>query len=451
VGGRRDLPARQQALRSTIEWSTQLLGDEEKSLLAALGVFAGQFSLESVEQVASEDAAPDVLTLLGALVDNSLVRQVDRGGHTYFTLLATVREYALEQLERAGTLGDYRARHARYYTEFADRAESGLADGQQAETVALLRNENDNLRAAVRYLLEIRDWDAAARFARRLFLYWWLGGLLGEVRGWTDEILASGDPLSDVTRAFVLYTNSVVTYWQGPTDQIVPQLLESAELYRGAGDRYGEGHATTSLGLAFLIAQTDPAPSIEALEHSAALFHEDGIQWGEAIALATLGRLYLLHRDLPKALPPLQEALRLARKSGNGFVLTTALNHMGWAHLAVGEADEAEAVVLEALEYSRRVGHSEGVAYALESLLGVAAVRGQVERAGQLLGAALTLRDQTGFYQPAAFAFHQHVVEQLRSGPDAEAFSRGVAAGHMMSPEEALATLVPEPVVGAAP
>ncbi|MFC0682338.1 NB-ARC domain-containing protein, partial [Lysobacter korlensis] len=449
VGGRRDLPPRQQALRSTIEWSTQLLGEEEKALLATLGVFAGRFSLEAVERVAAEETSPDVLMLLGGLVDNSLVRQHDRNGRTYFVLLATVREYALEQLEAAGALRTYRDRHARYYTGLAELIEPELAGFRQAESVALLRDENDNLRAAVRHLLEVRDWDAAARFARRLFLYWWLGGQLGEVRGWMDEVLESGDALSDVTRAFVLYTNSVVTYWQGPTEQIVPQLLESAALYRRAGDRYGEGHATTSLGLAFLIASPDPKPSVEVLQRSAALFREDGTQWAEAVALATLGRLYLLHQNLSDAVPVLEEALRLARLSRNGFVLTIALNHRAWAHLAEGDADAAERVVLQALDYSRRVGHHEGVAYALETLLGVAEARGDVERAGLLLGAATTLREQTGFFQPPAFAFHQRVLDRLRAGEHAEVFERGVIAGRMLSPEEAIGSTTGAAVSGA--
>jgi tetratricopeptide (TPR) repeat protein len=326
--------------------------------------------------------------------------------------------------------------------------EPELAGAGQADSVALLRDENDNLRAAVLNLLAMRDWESAARFARHLFLYWWLGGLLGEVRSWMDQVLASGDALSDVTRAFVLYTNSVVTYWQGPTEQIVPQLLESADLYRRAGDRYGEGHATTSLGLALLIAHPDPKPSIEVLERSATLFLEDGTEWAEAIALATLGRVHLLHQNVADAVPPLEAALRLARHSGNGFVLTIALNHRAWAHLAAGDPDAAEVLILEALDYSRRVGHHEGVAYALESLLGVAAARGDAERAGRLLGAATTLREQTGFFQPPAFAFHQRVLDRLRAGPQADTFERGLAAGRMLSPEEAIGSLAGAAVTG---
>jgi predicted ATPase len=439
VGGRRDLPPRQQALRSTIEWSTQLLGADEKSLLAALGVFAGQFSLEAVEQAGSDGGSSDVLTLLGPLVDNSLVRQVDRDGRTYFTLLATVREYALEQLTAAGRLAELRARHARYYAGLADRMEGELAGPGQGDAVTVLRNDNDNLRAAARHLLQTRDWDTAAHFIRRLFLYWWLGGLLGEVRGWAIEMLDSGDQLSDPTRGLALYTAGVVTYWQGPTDQIVPQLTESAELWRRRGDADGEAQALTSLGLALVVAEPDPAPAVAALQRSATLFRAQRNDWGEGIALATLGRVHLLHDNLPDALPAIEEALRLVRRSGNGFALTIALNHYAWACLIAGRIDTATPVIREALHFSQRVGHLEGLAYGLEALLAVAAARGDVERAGMLFGAALTLREQTGFSQPANFSFHQRIVDGLRSGDHAEAFQRGVNAGRMLSPEEAIA------------
>jgi predicted ATPase len=438
VGGRRDLPPRQQALRSTIEWSTQLLGEEENSLLAALGVFAGRFSLDAVEAVWADDASSDVLMLLGSLVDNSLVRQHERDGRSYFALLATVREYALEQLQGAGLLETYRARHAAYYGDLAGQRQQDLAGPRQAESVALLRAENDNLRAAARYLLETRDWETLALFGRRLFLYWWLGGLLGEVRGWMEELLRSAESPSDTTRAFALYTAGVVTYWQGPDDRVVPHLTESAELYRRVGDRFGEANVLTSLGLALLVAEPEPGPAVEALTRSAEVFREDGNDWGESIALATLGRVHLLHQNLAAALPVLDAALKLATSSGNGFALTIAQNHLGWASLAEGEVDRAEAFVMAALEYSSAVGHQEGVAYVLECLLGVAAARGDVERAGVLYGAALALREQTGFYQPPAFGFHYRVVQRLSSGEQAEAFQRGVTAGRMLSPEEAV-------------
>ena len=126
--GAKDLPPRQQTLRRTIEWSPQLLGPDEKRLLALLGVFAGGFSLEAAEFVAGDAAHADPLTSLGILVDNSLVREQDCRGRSRFSRLATVREHALEQLEASGTFEAIRARDA-FNESLATSAALGHAEG----------------------------------------------------------------------------------------------------------------------------------------------------------------------------------------------------------------------------------------------------------------------------------------------------------------------------------
>ncbi|MEP6478076.1 MAG: DUF4062 domain-containing protein, partial [Rhodoglobus sp.] len=112
VGGVRDLPARQQTLRSTIEWSTRLLSESEKSLLSLLGVFTGAFTAEAVEFVGADHGRPDAIISLGTLVDNSLVQEDDRDGRSVFTMLRNLREYTREQLVADGTLDALRASHA---------------------------------------------------------------------------------------------------------------------------------------------------------------------------------------------------------------------------------------------------------------------------------------------------------------------------------------------------
>ena len=131
VGGVRDLPERQQTLRRTIEWSTELLGDAERALLGKLGVFDGGFFLEAAEAIAGES---DAITLLATLVDNSLVREQDRGDRSHFSMLATVREYALETLERGGGLDEARSSHAAYFVALGEAVERQLEGPAQHAT-----------------------------------------------------------------------------------------------------------------------------------------------------------------------------------------------------------------------------------------------------------------------------------------------------------------------------
>src|SRR3954447_26087623 len=133
VGGSRDLPERQQTIRRTIEWSTQLLTPGQRRLLSRLGVFEGGFTLEAAEAIGADGDAADVLSDLAVLVDSSLVSQHDSDDRPRFTMQAIVREYAREQLASDGDLDDARDAHARYFIDLGARARLPLKAGGQRE------------------------------------------------------------------------------------------------------------------------------------------------------------------------------------------------------------------------------------------------------------------------------------------------------------------------------
>ncbi|WP_354495693.1 DUF4062 domain-containing protein [Mycetocola sp. 2940] len=433
-GGPRDLPARQQTLRRTIEWSTQMLGDDEKDLLAAIGVFEGGFALEAIEAVWDPTPSADTLGALGALVDSSLVQQQDRGSRSWFSVLATVRAYALEQLEAAGTLADFRERHARYFLAIGVEAEPELEGPKQREWMVRLTDDRDNLRATARYLLEREDWDRAAEFVWTLYIYWWLGGHFGEVRRWMESVLASGAPVEDLTRAVALYYARATAFWQDPDGQVIPGLLESAELFRRAGDPPGEALTRITLALALLAArEPDPAGAAEHLESSLDIFRSAGDRWGQGMALVTLGRVALLQHDVQAALDRFQDSLTLARAQQDELSETIALHHLGWAQILLGALPAAQASFDESLTLSLGLAHDEGIAYGLEGMVATAASLGDLERAGRLLGAAERLREQSGIYNAPSFSFHQQWVGQILASDGASAFEQARAAGRSLS------------------
>jgi predicted ATPase len=428
VGGARDLPARQQTLRRTIEWSTQLLGEPEKALLARLGVFEGGFSLEAAEAVSSASeplpALPDTLSLLGLLVDASLVSQHDRGARSRFSMLSTVREYALEQLaaQTDGALDILLERHARFYVALGLESEFALEGPEQRDWMARLIDDRDNLRATARHLLDAGEFDRCADFAWTLYVYWWVGGHLGEVRGWMQELLdASEGRPSPRARAIALYFTQAITFWQDPDGRVAQGLSESVDLFRQEGEPSGEALALISLALAVLASSTpDTARADDALETSLGLFRDSGDQWGEAMALVTLGRVALLQQKTHAALNRFEESLVLARRQGDELGETIALHHLGWARLLLGDLPAAAQDFGLSLESSVRLGHDEGIAYGLEGLVALAALGGDAERAGRLEGAAAVLRERSGLYNAPAFSFHAPLVAQLRdSGAEA--------------------------------
>jgi predicted ATPase len=443
AGGPRDLPERQRTMRRAIEWSVQLLEPSAAELFSRLGVFAGSFPLEAAEAIATGMGDALVIDDLGELVDGSLVQQRDHGDRAVFTMLAAVREFAREQFDARADTRELRDRHARWYVGLGEQAELELEGPKQLAWIARLSEEGDDLRAAIRHLLDTGQWEAAAHLAWTLYVYWWVDGHLGVVRAWMTELLdaadAAGTDLDDLTRATALYFTRAIGFWQNPNDWVVPGLDESASRFARAGDRSGEALALISLALALLGAEEPDADRAEeALDRALTRFREAEDHWGEAMALVTLGRVAVLQRELGAAHSWFDASLAVAERQGDELGEAIAMYHRGWAELLLGHAAAAHDRFAHSLALSARLGHDEGIAYGLEGLVAVAAAAGDVPRAGQLLGAAELLRERSGLYNAPAFSFHALFVEPLASGPAAEAFKSARHAGRGLGVAEAV-------------
>ncbi|MFJ8892943.1 ATP-binding protein [Leifsonia sp. NPDC102414] len=449
IGGSRDLPERQQTLRRTIEWSTQLLEESQRTLLARLGVFEGGFTLDAAEAVGAAELdghgdgrAPssDVLGDLAALVDSSMVSQHDRDGRARFAMQAIVREYAREQLWDAGALHAARDAHAGYFLGLGDSAKDDLKAGRQREWLTRLGDERDNLRAAERFLLGSRDWDRAAHLAFSLYLYWWVSGLLGEVRTWMDEALDSGSTLSDRTRAIALYFTRTIMFWKDPDGSVAAELTESADLFRSVGDPDGEGLARISLALALLTgAKPDPDRAEEVMQESLRLFRSSGNTWGESMAFVLLGRVSLRKQDIPEARDRFATSLAITQREGDAVGERIAAYHLGWAQLMLGETDDARTDFARSVAVSATLGHVEGLAYGLEGMVAIAAIGGDVVRAGRLAGASRALRERSGLHNGPTFTFHQAYLDRLTASGDGERLDAAIAAGRELTVEQAVA------------
>ena len=140
VASSRDLPERQRTIAATIEWSVGLLDAQARELLTRLGVFAGDFSLDAVEAIGADATGTgDTLTSLSDLIDNSLVRSLDSRARPMFGMLATVREFALAELERSGRAGEVRRLHADFYIGLAEASAPLLQGRTQLEAITVWR------------------------------------------------------------------------------------------------------------------------------------------------------------------------------------------------------------------------------------------------------------------------------------------------------------------------
>lgn len=281
VGGPRDLPARQRTLRATIDWSYRLLEPAEQAFFCRMGIFSGGWSLEAAEAFATEMAAERPANeLLAALVERQLV-QVREGleGEPCFSLLETLREYALERLEAQGELEQLRRRHAELFAVLAERAEPHLHSLAARRWMDRLEADWDNLRAGLLWSTQTPGGaPLGLALAGAIWWFWELRGRRREGREWLIELLAhpgAAAPTQERARAlfgaaYLLDNDFELAMGDRLLDELEQLGMQLGDLRikalvyleRGGGPR----------------THRDPDPETTLLEQSLALFQQLGDQ-----------------------------------------------------------------------------------------------------------------------------------------------------------------------------
>ncbi|HEX9370216.1 MAG TPA: AAA family ATPase, partial [Roseiflexaceae bacterium] len=369
TGGARDLPARHQTLRATIDWSYQLLDGGAQVLLQRLAVFEGGFALEAAEAVCGDQGSgvggqgssettpiPDprpptpVLDGLAALVDQSLLRHIEDGAGTMrFTMLETLREYALERLELSGEAPALRRRHAAYYLNIAEQAEPELRGENRRMWLDRLEVELANLRAALRWTLTQGAAELAARLASALGVFWDVRHRR-EGRDWLEATLAGGPLLPPAIRAKTLHAAGWLARAQYDQATAIALLEESLALYHEVGDERGQTTAMTDLGWTLATVGADMSRAHALLEEGLAWYRALDDQGGMARALHGLGWVEQ-HR-----------ALRDRRG------IAWSLTGLGWVEHPHGILAAARALHVESLALARTARDAQAIAWALQGL-----------------------------------------------------------------------------------
>jgi tetratricopeptide (TPR) repeat protein len=245
-----DLPHRQRTLRSTIDWSYRLLNGLEKTLLRESSVFAGGATLEALENVCTcggEGPGP-ILQTLSALVSKSLLVLDDRSGSPRFVKMESIREFALELLDRDGAAAAVRQAHARYFLELVETTEQMLRGERQKESFDSLERELVNIRSALDWMMESHDTESELRLCGSMGLFWQVRGYLSEGIESCARALAEKPPGPAPARARALLASGMLARALGDPERAAAALRESAVLYESAGDPLRLGLAYSYLG-----------------------------------------------------------------------------------------------------------------------------------------------------------------------------------------------------------
>jgi predicted ATPase/class 3 adenylate cyclase/DNA-binding CsgD family transcriptional regulator len=402
TGGARDLPARQQTIRNTIDWSYHLLDAGEQILFARLGVFVGGWTVEAAEAVcnAAGDLPIDVLDGLASLLDQSLLRQMEEtDGEPHFTLLETIREYALERLVASGEAQAMQQRHAAYYLALAKTAEPQLRGTDQVAWMDRIEQEFGNLRAAI-------DWyhaqaDGAEQelwLVGSLWTFWIIHCHFAEGRTRYEAALARpGDNAALAPAlALALLGAGFLAHLSGRA-QGAALGEQSLALYQQIGDQWGIALAFNLLGgCASSVHLYDPARATALLEESLKLSRLIEDPWCLGLAYQNLIGVYLWRENDERAKLLLEEYVMLHQRVRHPYFMAGAYLHLGAVEFRKGEYAKAHSYLQQSMVLYRELGDIQHVAHALHVLGNVATAQQDYISAASFYAESLAIRRELG-------------------------------------------------------
>ena len=461
TGGAKDLPIRQRTMRGAIQWSYELLDEEEKSFFRRLAIFAGSFSIEAGETVgerekgrkgereivAETSVSPSrlltfsrsSLDLLTALIDNNLLVSKElTDGNVRLQMLEVVREFAVEVLQETDELDDLQKNHAAYFLSLAEKAEAFLNSETSENWLEKLEQNHDNLRSALRWSLE-NDNQTAARIASALRFFWSTRSHLNEGLNWSAAALKMTENSVSPARSKLLLSNGLFLRNTG-------NLEAAKNLYEKCVAENGESGDTEQLNKAFqglgsiAVLQKDYVSARNFYQKSLTMSREANDEAQLAYILGALGDLEMCEENLSAARALVEESLNLSKKHGNKRVQTVMYFNLGTIDYLENLYESAFFNFAESLQIAEDLRNKTMIACALEGFAACAAAAGNYAQSAKLAGATDTLREEIGYKtEPAEEIFRAEYLTKTRAALSENQFSALYLQGQNLNSDEAVA------------
>jgi len=482
TGGSRTALRRQQTLRALIDWSHDLLSEEERTLCRRLAVFAGGWSLEAAEAVCSGDGIERdaVLDLLTSLVDKSLVGFEGQGVEQRYRFLETVRAYAGEKLFDAGEARSVRERHLAWCLALAEQAEPELFGPASRVWLDRLEGDYASLRVALDWCLET-DPDAGVRLGGGLWAFWFIRGdvegrrwleailarspegslargkaLLGagfcardmstlnQARSWTEQCLAIARATGDRRLAgWALHDLGNIVTMERDYASARPILEESVTTCRQVGDKVGEGMSLRDLGhLARVEGDYERATVFYA--ESLAILRAVGHRWNILWTLLGIGYLARQQFDPGRARAAFQECRSIGYEDRDRYAIAVALHALGELERSAGNFDEAVVYLKELVAELMKIGRIDSVQYLLYPYGTLLLQRGSYARGVRLAAAVALFKPDPVNNLPDEVADHDAAIQTARAALGDVAFATTWAEGQAMTLPQAVAYALEE-------
>jgi len=397
--GRSEAP-RHETLRAAIDWSHELLSENEKILVRRLAIFAGSFNLDALQAICSGSGVEDfeVLDLLTQLVRKSLVMPLTTHGSSSpvvrYRMLETIRHYCWEKLLQAAEVENLSLRHAEYFLGVAENAEPNINSAQRKTIMQQLETDLDNFRAALDWLgARSGREELAARMAGALWWFWFHRGFWSEARQRLQAVVAIANG-NQVGRCKALRAAGTLAWFQGDHATACLHLRNAIDIARHLGETCLLATSMDFLGQALAdmghLSQATPLAeeSVNMLEGSGS--------WELAIALIDLGNIKRFRGDHIPAISLYEKSAALLRALKENWALGMALRNLGISAFQSGDAVKAKQHLGESLSVLRSMDERWFVSRSLEELAVVLTAEGQARSAATLFGASEVLREIVG-------------------------------------------------------
>jgi len=437
--GPRDLPERQQTISATVAWSYRLLGPDEQRAFRHLGALPGRFPIEAATAVltgreGSPATSDETLGAVAALIDRSLLLRAETSVATrpLYQMLETVRAYAALELATTGERDDALEGLARYCVGEASSAAQGLVGPAQAEWLDRVRDDLENYRGALAWLIERGRSAEASDIAWGLMFFWLIRGRAAEGLQWYEQTL-NLPALTPAAELRALVGAAVMSYTQGELARARSGLTRALAVVPGAGDMAVVVQAENLFGhLEHAVGNMSAAR--DRFTRSVEGFRALAIPWGLGNALIGMAGGPLATGDIDQAERLLDEATSVLRHAGPWF-LNLPLYIRAILAVRRGNPDEAIALVRETLTRSRELHDKFAFVFALVPLAAAAVLKGDDAWAARTLGVRDAVTERTGAsaVDKSVHALREQTEREVRARLGPDRWARAYAAGRRAS------------------
>ncbi len=405
TGGKRTAMPRQQTLRALIDWSYDLLLEQEKLLWGRLSVFAGGWTMEAAEAICSDEKirAEEVLDLLSNLTEKSIIIFDDEKER--YRMLESIRQYGMDKLSETGDRKVISRNHLKYYMKFAESAEVKLIGSEMKTWLGKLDEDSGNFEKALLLSSEKVYNEEVLRLAGALGYYWKIRGHFSAGSRWLENVLLNSPEVINSARGKALCLAGILARHQGEYEKAVKYNEESLRLSREIQDEKGIALSLNSLGnVANDLGKYEQAQKF--YEESLSLNHEISDKRTVASSLNNLGNVAIHQGYFEQARKFYEDSLTLQRKISDKRGIAESLNNLGNVEWCMENYKEAQKFYEESLALFNEMSDNGGKADSLTNLGNIAFVRENFEQAQKIYEECLSLFRKIGDKRGIAYTLN---------------------------------------------